>query len=218
MAQRHAATGSNRRRTPDKKKKTNKKVNVIIWGVILAVLLGTAIIVASNVHEGITAKVQNKQYPRSYSEYVEKAAEKYDLDDELIYAVIRTESNFNPDAESGADAHGLMQITSDTFEHYMNVREQSDMYSFEDIYDPAVNIDYGCYILRDLIEEFGNEECALAAYNAGPGNVNMWLEDPNISKDGKTLIVDNIPDSFEETRSYVKKVEETKSVYKKLYG
>ena len=108
-----------------------------------------------------------------------------------------------------------MQITHDTFDHYRSLRGEEDVYSDEDIFDPEVNIDYGCNILRDHLDTFGNEECAVAAYNAGPGNVESWLEDPNISKDGKTLIVEKIP--FDETRDYVDKVEDAKEMYIKLY-
>ena len=108
-----------------------------------------------------------------------------------------------------------MPFTEDTFEHYMNLRGEADKYTLEDLYDPAVNIEYGCNILRNHLDTFGDEECAVAAYNAGPGNVEAWLTDPAISSDGKTLIVKNIP--FEETRSYVQRVESAKEKYLELY-
>lgn len=215
MAQRHAQKG-NKRDSSRKKSKSSKKVNVVIWGVILAVLLGAVIFVSSGYHERVKKKVQNAQYPLAYSEYVEKAAKNYNLDKNLIYAVIRTESSFNPDAGSSAGACGLMQITGDTFETYMNIRGESEKYSPDDLFDPAINIDYGCYILRDHLNTFGDEECAVAAYNAGPNSVLTWLNDSNISTDGKTLIVENIP--YDETRDYVKKVEDAKRRYKELYG
>ena len=154
------------------------------------VMIFAAVFVTSGYHERVKKRVQNSQYPQSYSEYVEKSAKEFDLEPALVYAVIRTESSFNVNAQSPAGAHGLMQITEDTFEHYMN-------------------------ILRNHLDTFGDEECAVAAYNAGPGNVEAWLTDPAISSDGKTLIVKNIP--FEETRSYVQRVESAKEKYLELY-
>lgn len=197
------------------KKGNKKKKNVIIWGIILAVLIGAVIFTTSGYHEQIKQKLINSQYPLSYSEYVEKSAKKYHVDPALVYAVIRTESNFNPNAQSAAGAHGLMQITDDTFEHYRNLRDETETYTMDALYDPEVNIDYGCHILRDHLDTFQDERCAVAAYNAGPGNVEAWLENPSISPDGKTLDADSIP--FEETRNYVYRVEEAKEKYAELY-
>lgn len=197
-----------------KKRKHVSKGSVVV-GVILAVLLPAVVICTARCHENTREKVQNASYPRSYSDYVNASAIKYDLNPALIYAVIRTESGFNASAGSDAGACGLMQITSDTFEHYMRLRDEEDKYTYEDIFDPEVNIDYGCNILRHHLDTFGDEECAVAAYNAGPGSVETWLSDPDISPDGKTLITENIP--YDETRNYVKRVEDAKSMYIKLY-
>ena len=221
MAQHHA----NNRNGSKQSKKNNNKVNsgkkgsrlanIVIWGIVLAVAAGAIIFAASGFHNQIKDKIKTSQYPQSYKEYVDKAAKDYDLDPALIYAVIRTESGFNANAESHAGAYGLMQITDDTFEHYMNLRGESGEYTVEDLFTPSVNIDYGCNILSDHINTFGDEKAAVAAYNAGPGNVEAWLFDPEISPDGKTLIVENIP--FEETRNYVERVEYSKQAYKELY-
>lgn len=224
MAQYHADNKkvSNRGKNKNNKKNkgnSNKKGSrlavILIWGIVLAVAAGVIIFAVSGFHNRIKDKIKTSQYPQSYKEYVDKAAKDYDLDPALIYAVIRTESGFNANAESHAGAYGLMQITDDTFEHYMNLRGESGNYTVEDLFTPSVNIDYGCNILSDHINTFGDEECAVAAYNAGPGNVEAWLSDPVISPDGKTLIVENIP--FDETRNYVERVEESKKVYKELY-
>ena len=215
MAAKHTKKGGR----GSKKKKKRLAPAVLVGATVLVigcVIAGIILLVTSGFHEKVTDKVKQQQYPRSYSDYVNKAAKAYDLDPNLIYAVIRTESSFNPDAGSEAGACGLMQITPETLDTYMHIRGESNEYTYEDLFDPAVNIDYGCYILRDHLDTFGDEECAVAAYNAGPGNVSNWLNDPNISEDGKTLITENIP--YDETRDYVKKVEDTKNVYKKLYG
>jgi hypothetical protein len=87
----------------------------------------------------------------------------------------------------------------------------------DDLFEPAVNIDYGCYLLRYNLDLFDNDEtCAVAGYNAGFGQVQEWLNDSSLSSDGKTLDnPENIP--IEETRDYVKKVENAKEMYTKLY-
>ena len=209
MAQSRAAQG---KRYKKSKKKSKKGFIVFIIISLVLTICVVGVVIAFN-----SGMFKTKQYPQKYGEYVEKASNEYNLSTSFIYAVIRTESKFNSDAQSGVGACGLMQITPDTFETYMNIRGESGKYTTNDLFDPASNIDYGCYILRDHLDTFENEECALAAYNAGPGNVTAWLEDPNISPDGKTLIVDNIPQSFAETRNYIIKVEEAEDIYKDLY-
>lgn len=209
MAQSRAAQG----KRYIKSKKKSKKGLIIFIVISLVLTIGVVgVVIAFN-----SGMFKTKQYPQKYVEYVEKASNEYNLSTSFIYAVIRTESKFKSDAQSGVGACGLMQITPDTFETYMNIRGESGKYTTNDLFDPAINIDYGCYILRDHLDTFGNEECALAAYNAGPGNVTAWLEDPNISPDGKSLIVDNIPRSFAETRNYIIKVEEAEDIYRELY-
>ena len=203
------------KKTQRKSNRKNAKIGAIVWGVVLAVVLAAAVFFASNYHQDIKQRVQNAQYPLSYSEHVEKYARQFDLDPALVFAVMRTESSFNPEAESPAGAYGLMQITADTLDLYMRIRGEEGKYTVSDLFEPAVNIEYGCAILRDLLDEYGDEKCAVAAYNAGPGNVDAWLANPEISPDGKTLLVEKIP--FEETRSYVERVESTKEKYQELY-
>ena len=102
-----------------------------------------------------------------------------------------------------------MQITSDSREWIAwRLKEDADV----DLFDPEINIRYGCYYLSYLYEKFGDLELAYAAYNAGPTNVEKWLADPSVSKNGKLV---NIP--FEETRNYVKKVNSARETYQELY-
>ncbi len=149
-------------------------------------------------------------YPMKYQQQVDRAAETYNLEKSLIYAVIRTESHFDPEAESHVGAVGLMQLMPESFEWLQGLRGQElDM---SELNNPDVNIDYGCYLLRYFYDYYGSEETAVAAYNAG-FVVGDWLKDPNYSSDGKSL--DAIP--YGETERYVEKVMKAKKMYKKLY-
>ena len=151
-------------------------------------------------------------YPHKYAPIVEKYSAQYDVDADLIYAVIRTESSFRTDAGSEVGAAGLMQIMPDTFEWLcMRMGEQAE---FSDLYDPDTAIRFGSYLLHLLLEEFGDTRTSLAAYHAGRGRVGEWLQDASLSSDGKTL--EHIP--YRDTAHYVQKVERAMQTYKKIYG
>lgn len=181
--------------------------------VIVLLLLLAAIIVAEwyHVYKNVFLRAA---YPQKYTELVGENATKCNVDKNLVFAVIRTESSFNPKAHSKIGAMGLMQLTPPTFEWAMGKTQQQENYKQEDLYKPDVNIKYGTIVLAAFISEFQNEETALAAYNAGRSNVKKWLSDSRYSKDGVTLSY--IP--FAETRDYVKKVEESKRIYTYLYS
>lgn len=150
-------------------------------------------------------------YPHKYADSVEKYSAQYDVDPDLVYAVIRTESSFRTDAGSEAGAAGLMQIMPETFEWLcMRMGEQA---SFSDLYDPDTAIRFGTYLLHLLLEEFGDTHTSLAAYHAGRGRVGEWLRDASISPDGVTLR--HIP--YPDTAHYVRKVDGAMQMYKKIY-
>lgn len=152
-------------------------------------------------------------YPMEYEDIVNQAAEEFSLSPSLIYAVIHTESKFDPSAVSSADAKGLMQITDDTYTWAMK-RAGEHPTTPEDLYDPEVNIRVGCYVLVLLSEQFDTVETVLAAYNAGQGRVREWLNDPNYSSDGVTL--SHIP--YEETAEYIRRVLTAQKRYQRLYA
>ena len=151
-------------------------------------------------------------YPKHYSPLVEEYADKYGIDPDLVYAIIKCESNFNETALSGAGAHGLMQITESTYEWALT-RENEKQAGAVSLFDPEVNIRYGCAIYSILENEFSEPSVALAAYNAGRGRVISWLSSDAYSDDGRTL--HTIP--FAETDGYVKKVLKTQQIYNLIY-
>ncbi len=153
-------------------------------------------------------------YPTEFSEIVQNKSEMFEVEEELIYAVIRTESSFEPEAQSGVGAKGLMQMTDGTFEWVQELLGAEEILPADYLFEPEINIHHGTYFLSFLMDYYGNVDTALAAYNAGMGNVASWLEDPEYSKDGVTLY--EIP--FLETKNYVKKVNEAMTVYKNLYN
>ncbi|MBR4223753.1 MAG: lytic transglycosylase domain-containing protein [Oscillospiraceae bacterium] len=134
------------------------------------------------------------------------------MDKYFIMAVIKTESDFDPKAQSEVGARGLMQLMGDAFD-WVALRMDDDRYTYDDMYDPEHNIEYGTYLLKLLYEEYGDERTALAAYHTGRGRVNSWLADERFSKDGKTL--DSIPSSA--TAHYVDKVMGAYFVYRFIY-
>jgi soluble lytic murein transglycosylase len=106
-----------------------------------------------------------------------------------------------------------MQLMPDTFEWLQTYYKDENDYKFEDLTDPAINIDYGVELLSILSKRYENEETMLCAYNGGLGNVDKWLDNKDYSDDGKTLKV--VP--FPETDKYHKLVEQNKSIYYQLY-
>ena len=155
-------------------------------------------------------------YPQKYSEYVTKYAEMYNVPEDVIYATIKVESSFEPEAISIAGARGLMQMLPSTFEWLTTDEHLGENLTPNMLYDPEVNIRYGTYYLKYLYTKFNyNWDTACAAYNGGEGNVSKWLEDDKYS-DGEGNLTD-FPKSFSETKNYVKKIRHARDIYIKLY-
>jgi soluble lytic murein transglycosylase len=152
-------------------------------------------------------------YPIQYENEVLKYSKEYNLDEYMVYSLIRVESKFVPNAESNKDAIGLMQITTQTGKYLARLLGNND-YNDKHLYDPDINIKYGCFYFSKLLKDFDNDlNCALAAYNGGEGNVRKWA---TIDGNGKrTLRINDIP--FSETRKYIKRVNKYYKIYKLLY-
>ncbi|MGL6174266.1 MAG: lytic transglycosylase domain-containing protein [Cellulosilyticaceae bacterium] len=153
-------------------------------------------------------------YPRLYREQVEVMSKKYEVDPLFIYAIIKTESKFNTSAISRSGAKGLMQIMDGTGQWGAEMCEIQD-YTTEKLFDPWINIQIGCWYISKLLDQYqGNIDLALAAYNAGSGNVARWRANTNYSSDGKNI--HTIP--FKETDNYLKRVKKNYILYKELYA
>ena len=157
--------------------------------------------------------IQRIIYPIQNAEIVEEMSTQYGIPPSLIYAVIHTESKFDPLAHSSAEARGLMQITDDTY-RWVCQRTGQDAQDPSILYNPDENVRIGVTVLHLLQQRFSHIETVLAAYNAGQGKVSTWLQYSNYSKDGLTL--QHIP--YEETANYVHRVINTQKMYQTLYN
>ena len=177
----------------------------LIWGGI-AVVIG--LVVGALVANGTFDKaIKSLTLPLQHEDIIRQQAKEKGVDAALIAAVIDTESKFS-DAESSAGARGLMQITPEAAQF---IEKQSGGTSFKlsDLSDPEINIRYGTFLLKELLERYdGDTVAALAAYNAGPGNADKW--------GGSGLSIDEIP--FPETRAYVELVLERQKQYREKYA
>lgn len=159
-------------------------------------------------------KINRWEYPIEYSEYVTYYADKYDLDPLMLYSFIRTESNFNPQAESDAGARGLMQITEVTFDWIKSKIAPTENLTFEDLYDPETNIRFGSYFVSYCLLRYQDDlATAAAAYHSGWGTVDDLLAQKEYSADGKTL--DHYP--YPQMRLYVKKITSSYQRYQEIY-
>jgi soluble lytic murein transglycosylase len=152
---------------------------------------------------GVETVVDEVTVPLRHEDIIRQQAERFDLDPALIAAIINQESGFS-DSTSHAGARGLMQITPDTADT-IETLSGGETFVYDDLSNPDLNIRYGTFYLRHLLDRFeGNEAAALAAYNGGPENVAAW--------GGADLELDDI--EFPETRAYVEDVLEEREQYR----
>lgn len=161
---------------------------------------------------GCICLVKNIIYQKKYVNIVSTMSDKYEIDENLIYAVIKTESNFDENAISKANAKGLMQIVDDTAIE-ISKKIGIDNFNVDMLYNPEINIEIGTYYMKELYDKYQNRIIAIIAYNAGQGNVDKWLEEGIITKDNNTF--SNIP--YKETATYWKKVLREYNIYNTLY-
>lgn len=162
----------------------------------------------------IPMKIQKIIYKKEYIEYVSKYSTQYNVDENLVYAVIKAESNFNPNAKSSKNAIGLMQLLESTAKDIVRrvdiqIKDEEFKEKLEDV---DININLGTKYLSILIERYQNIEIAITAYNAGIGTVDNWIEKGVIKSDGSDI--ENIP--YKETNNYVRKILRDYKIYTNL--
>ncbi len=168
---------------------------------LIVVVAGGVIAYGETAMPGWWARIR---YPLEYESIIAGHAQNYHLDPALLAAVIYRESKFEADAVSDAGAVGLMQLLPDTAKG-IATNTGGSKFQVKDLYDPEINVRYGSFYLRRLLTKYGEVDLALAAYHAGQGNVDQWLED------GKGI-------AFAETRGYVSDVLDLRAIYERAYG
>jgi soluble lytic murein transglycosylase len=180
-------------------RKLSTGAGVIAVGIIVAIILVKIF--------DVDEVIQELTLPLRHEDVIRQQAAEKDVDAALIAAVIYSESKFS-DQESSAGARGLMQITP-AAARFIEKQSGGTTFELDDLSDPEINIRYGTYLLRELLDRYdGDEAAALAAYNAGPGNADKW--------GGSGLSVEEIP--FPETRAYVDEVREKQKDYRRKYA
>ena len=189
------------------KGKKNKVIIIALFLVLIVGLLGPI---------GFGEKMMKIMYSKKYENLVVIYSEKYQVDSDLIFALIKAESNFNSSAVSGKGAKGLMQLMEETAK---DVSKKTDLKIEPDeigekLLQADVNIELGTKYISILLEKYKNKEIAVAAYNAGIGTIDGWIQKGIIKSDGSDI--ENIP--YKETNNYVRKILRDYKIYKKLYG
>jgi soluble lytic murein transglycosylase len=195
------------RRTASRRRALRRRRLVALVGVAAAVLFAIAI-VGPVFHHAVKEVV----LPLRHEDIIRQQAREKDLDPALVAGIIYTESRFR-DQTSVAGAKGLMQLTPATAKFVEHLSGGST-FTVADLSTPQVNISYGTFYLRYLLNRYGgNQALALAAYNGGEGNVDRWVDAAR--QRGQALSIDAIP--FGETRAYVRSVQSAASQYRKSY-
>ena len=186
------------------KRRRRRRRRLAIGGAVAATAIVAAVLL------GLPGKldhaIQELTLPLRHEDVIRQQSREKRVDAALIAAVIFAESKFS-DRTSSAGARGLMQITPETARE---IERHSGGTTFEigDLSDPEINIRYGTYRLRELLDRYeGDEVAALAAYNAGPGNADRW--------GGSTMTLGDI--GYPETRAYVEEVLDKRRAYRDEY-
>ncbi len=174
---------------------------------IVCMLLACVLSAASNL---LPSKViRTVFYPVKYADVIEQASQRYGVDEYLICAVIKCESNWDASATSNAGAVGLMQLMPSTSEAVAKMGSvDSSTYSPDNLTDPTTNIMYGTAYLAYLQKNLSTRDQVIAAYNAGLGSVSKWLA--NGSDISQHI-------QYSETASYLVRVNQAYERYKQFY-
>lgn len=178
---------------------------LLLGGAVVAVGIGAGVMLG--VVGELDRAIQELTLPLRHEDIIRQQAAEKDVDASLIAAVIYAESRFR-DQTSHAGARGLMQITPLTAREIERLSGGTS-FKLDDLSDPEINIRYGTFLLRELLDRYdGNDVAALAGYNAGPGNADKW--------GGADMSVGDI--RFSETRGYVEDVLDKQHAYREEYA
>jgi soluble lytic murein transglycosylase len=208
MSTRSATSRARPRRSPSRRRVVARRV---AWLLVAVVVLGG--LIAAVVAPRLDKAVQEVVLPLRHEDIIRQQAADKGLDPALIAGVIYTESRFR-DQTSHAGAKGLMQLLPSTAE---DIARKSGGTAFVrgDLANPQVNISYGSFYLRYLLQRYGgNEVLAIAAYNAGEGRVDQWIFDARHKGEAFDR-ARHIP--FPETRHYVQQVLDARDKYREEY-
>ena len=156
-------------------------------------------------------KTKYATYPLKYMDEVEKYADEYGLDKYLLLSFIKTESGFDPNARSSADAIGLTQITEETFAWLKLKMCPKEDIVFEDLYNPETSIRFGAYYIAKCLDRYnGHIDTAAAAYHSGWGTVDKLL-----AENGGEYLTE-FP--YTQMNNYVYKINKAYTAYTQLYN
>jgi soluble lytic murein transglycosylase len=176
-------------------------------GTLAAILIA---LVCAGLLALVLRQASSHRLPLSDTAIIRAQASEKHLDPALIAAVIYAESKFEP-RESSAGAQGLMQILPATA-YYLAQLSGGHAFTASDLATPSINVAYGSYYLRYLLDHYhGDEMLAVAAYNGGLANVDRW-----VAESGGHLAIEEIP--FPETREYVQRVLSAQAIYRATYA
>jgi soluble lytic murein transglycosylase len=202
-----AASYAARRTAARRASRRRRRALLSLGGLACAVLI--AVLVAPLIQKAI----KELTLPLQHADIIRQQAAEKHLDPALIAAVIYAETKFDS-RTSPTGALGLMQIEPQTAE-FLARRSGATTFTIADLGSPQVNIEYGSYYLRYLIDHYGGTVIpALAAYNAGQTRVDEWVAGARAS--GEALTIDQIP--FAETRAYVRKILRAQGDYRRVYA
>jgi soluble lytic murein transglycosylase len=204
------ATASRRRPPAPSHRRAQVRRRRIMAIVTAAVLAVCAVVALRPVFHHAVREIS---LPLRHEDIIRQQAHDKGLDPALIAGVIYAESHFIDGRTSTAGAQGLMQLTPATAE-YIAHKSGGTAFRVSDLATPQVNIAYGAYYLKYLMQRYGDDvPLVLAAYNAGEGNVDKWIA----SARAKDHALDTSAIPFGETRSYVVKVMDARKQYRSSY-
>ncbi len=186
-----------------------KPIRLFAWYRVVPMALVALLGIASFLYAFAPAPLLRLMYPLSYEEQILASSTAHGVDPYLVSAVIDTESSWDAKAESASGARGLMQLMPETAQDMVDLGLVDGSYDPENLEDAATNIEFGCAYLSYLISFFnGSTDKAVAAYNAGMGNVMAWSSE-------ETTLEESI--AFPETQAYLVRVTNARARYQELY-